>query len=386
MTDAALATKTVRRLEYLDGLRALAALAVLIHHGWAMVFPPQLGVVPQGALALTTPAKFGPYGVAVFIILAGFSLTLAVTRTEGRLKTGAGTFLKRRAKRILPPYYAALLLTIALQVLWLNQKTGTHWDLSVPLNWVGVVTNVLLVQDLMPFEVTNVAYTFWSIAVEWHIYFTFPILLIVWRRYGYLVATGAGVVFGIAGGYLALEVPQLAGVRFEFYALFALGMGACAIAYLVPTWARRIPWLVVAALGVVMWAALAAFEAPAFLSPVLDPNLAVGIATCGLLIAVAKKSEGKIGRALSWRPIARLGIFSYSLYLVHAPLLQVFWLLVVEPLNLGQGVALAVIWAIAVPAIVGLAYLFHIVAERPFMNTRPAEAPSPRSLRRSRTA
>lgn len=262
MTDAAFTTLSSRRLEYLDGLRALAALAVLIHHGWAMVFPPQLGVFPEGALALTTPAKFGPYGVAVFIILAGFSLTLAVTRTDGWLKGGPWTFIKRRAKRILPPYYVALILTIVLQVLWLNQRTGTHWDLSVPLNWVGVVTNVFLVQDLTPFEVTNVAYTFWSIAVEWHIYFTFPLLLIVWRRYGYLVATSVGVAFGVAGGYLSIIAPQVSGVRFEFYALFALGMGACAIAYLQPAWARRLPWLLVGVAGVIGWAALAAFEPP----------------------------------------------------------------------------------------------------------------------------
>lgn len=90
---------------------------------------------------------------------------------------------------------------------------------------------------------------------------------------------------------------------------------------------------------------------------------------------------------LSWRPLAGLGVFSYSLYLVHAPLLQVFWLLIVRPFDLGQGAALVAMWVVAVPAIVGISYLFHIVAERPFMNSKPVTPASRRtSMRRTKIA
>jgi len=369
MTDAALTTHSAQRLEYLDGLRALAALAVLVHHAWAMVFPPQYGDSPSGLLLLTAPAKFGPYGVAVFIILAGFSLTLGVAKRDGHLPGGAWTFIKRRARRILPPYYLALILTILLQLLWLNRKTGTHWDLSVPLDWRGVITNVLLIQDLVPFQATNVAYTFWSIAVEWHIYFTFPLLLLVWRRFGYMVAAISGVALGTLGGYAAAIFPALENLHPDFYALFAMGMGACAIAYRRPSWAQRVPWYLVAVAGALGWAGFAAFAIPDALSPLADPDLALGLATCALLIAVSN-SGGVMRRTLSWKPLAFLGIFSYSLYLVHAPVLQVVWLLLVEPFALPQTASLAVMWFVAVPVSVGLAYAFHLVAERPFMSNR----------------
>jgi peptidoglycan/LPS O-acetylase OafA/YrhL len=374
MTDAALTRRPRRRLEHLDGLRALAALAVLVHHAWAMIFPPQAGVFPTGALALTFPAKFGPYGVTVFIILAGYSLTLAVSRRAGHLPNGAWTFIKRRAKRILPPYYAAIVLTLILSVLWLNHKTGTHWDLSVPLDWKGVVTNLLLVQDLVPFEATNVAYTFWSIAVEWHIYFTFPLLLIVWRRYGYLAATTAGAALGVAGGYAALMFPQLETLHADYYALFAIGMGACAIASLSPAWAARVPWFWLSGAGVIGWAGLVAVDVPQALKPLLDPDLALGVAVAAMLIGVSQ-GTGWVYRGLSWKPLARLGVFSYSLYLVHAPLLQVIWLLLVEPFNLSQGAALAVMWLVAAPLIIAAAYGFHVVAERPFMTPSREQRP-----------
>lgn len=370
MTDAALTLRPRRRLEHLDGLRALAALAVLMHHAWAMIFPPQAGVFPTGALALTYPAKFGPYGVTVFIILAGYSLSLAVSQRAGHLPSGAWSFIKRRAKRILPPYYAAIALTLILSVFWLNHKTGTHWDLSVPLDWKGIVTNLLLIQDLVPFEATNVAYTFWSIAVEWHIYFTFPLLLLVWRLYGYLTATIAGTVLGIAGGYAALIFPNLETLHADYYALFAIGMGACAVASLQPAWAGRVRWYWLSAVGALGWAGLVAIDVPQALSPILDPDLALGMAVAAMLVGVSG-GTGRVHRGLSWKPLARLGVFSYSLYLVHAPLLQAIWLLLVEPFELSQGAALTVMWAVAAPLIIGLAYLFHVVAERPFMNSSP---------------
>lgn len=379
MTDAALRLRPQRRLEHLDGLRAMAALAVLVHHAWAMIFPPQAGIFPAGALALTYPAKFGPYGVTVFIILAGYSLTLAVSHRAGHLPNGVWAFIKRRAKRILPPYYAAIALTLVLSVLWLNHKTGTHWDLSVPLDWKGVLTNILLIQDLVPFEATNVAYTFWSIAVEWHIYFTFPILLMVWRRYGYLTATIAGTVLGILGGYAALIFPNLGTLHADYYALFAIGMGACAIASLQPSWAARVPWFWISVLGVLGWMALVALNIPPALSPILDPDLALGLAVATMLVSVSN-GTGMLHRGLSWKPLTRLGVFSYSLYLVHAPLLQIIWLLLVEPFNLSQGAALAVMWLVATPLIIGLAYLFHAIAERPFISNSPEskhKAPAP---------
>src|SRR5215203_1884331 len=100
------------RLAFLDGLRGLAASYVVLHHA-ALLVPP------SGLTGPATVARFllrhGHYAVAVFIVLSGYCLMLPVARDPlGRLPGGTLAFFGRRARRILPPYYAALVLCWAL--------------------------------------------------------------------------------------------------------------------------------------------------------------------------------------------------------------------------------------------------------------------------------
>ncbi len=103
------------RVAFLDGLRALAALAVLAHHAYSTVYPIDYGRRPSGALGyLTGPLMYGHFAVTAFIVLAGYSLTLSAAGNGGRLRGGLGGFVKRRGRRILPPYWLALLLSPGL--------------------------------------------------------------------------------------------------------------------------------------------------------------------------------------------------------------------------------------------------------------------------------
>lgn len=358
------------RLAFLDGMRALAALFVLIHHAWATIYPPQLGVQPSGIMSLTNWAKLGPYGVTVFIVLAGFSLALAVVKNDGRLKGGWLTFLRRRAWRILPPYYAALVVTVVLSLLWINQKTGTHWDLSVPLSAEGAFVNLFLVQDLGIFKTPDVAYTFWSIAVEWHIYFIFPVLLVLWRRHSARLAVISGLIFGLALGLVGHFVVQLQSLHPQYYSLFALAIGACYLAESPPRWASQTYWwlLSVAAAGAAVVAG--SIKLAWFLVPLVGPDMMLGLAVSCALIALKSRPETPAGRLLAWKPLAYIGTFSYSIYLVHAPLLQVLWLVLVRPFNLEPGPALMVMWFGATPILLILAFLFYLIAERPFVRSQ----------------
>src|SRR5438270_2616521 len=94
------------RLPFLDGLRGLAAVYVVLHHAAMMVPPAGLGGVGSAARFVF---RHGHYAVAVFIVLSGYCLMLPVARDPcGRLPGGVVGYLGRRARRILPPYYAAL--------------------------------------------------------------------------------------------------------------------------------------------------------------------------------------------------------------------------------------------------------------------------------------
>src|SRR5688572_23888607 len=94
--------RTTRVFVSLDGLRALAVLAVVWHHS-----PIGRGIGIGGAL---WPATFRGYlGVDLFFVLSGFLITTLLLRERERCgRIAVGAFLARRALRILPLYYAVL--------------------------------------------------------------------------------------------------------------------------------------------------------------------------------------------------------------------------------------------------------------------------------------
>jgi peptidoglycan/LPS O-acetylase OafA/YrhL len=130
------------RLEFLDGLRGLAALYVVFHH--VSLFSPSS---PNPSILLhvfiklyTHVLAFGHQAVVVFIVLSGYVLMLPVARTQdGHMPKGVWDYFKRRARRILPPYYAALILSFLLRLflgfnIHLFPRIGIQLSLS-SLKW-----------------------------------------------------------------------------------------------------------------------------------------------------------------------------------------------------------------------------------------------------------
>ena len=103
---------------------------------------------------------------------------LSVVRGDGFVRGGILTFLKRRSQRILPTYYAALALSLLLIWLFIGTVTGTHWDKSLPVTFNGTMVHLLMLQDIE--SRSQIYHVLWSVALEWHIYFLFP--LFVWAR------------------------------------------------------------------------------------------------------------------------------------------------------------------------------------------------------------
>src|SRR4051812_40619291 len=113
-TSAATPAISRLRLEYVDGMRALAALVVYLNHAYAQVSTGDQ-VALRGPWSLSRVSMVaGHLSVTVFIVVSGFCLTLPVISQGGELRGGVKGFLKRRARRILPPYYAAVALCLVL--------------------------------------------------------------------------------------------------------------------------------------------------------------------------------------------------------------------------------------------------------------------------------
>jgi peptidoglycan/LPS O-acetylase OafA/YrhL len=364
-------------LAYLDGLRALAASYVVLFHavlgfeGEALSGPWRL---------LRRVCAFGHEAVAVFIVLSGYCLMLPVVRNQPRtLAVDLSSFLRRRAFRILPPYYATLLLSLLLLALLpvLSRPSGTLWDDSLPGLALGpVVSHLLLIHNWWPAWAVQINGPLWSVATEWQIYFFFPLLLLpAWRRGGMLGALLVAAAVGYAP-LLFARAPAMVAIPW-YLLLFALGMAAASIGFApdgLPAklrervgwrhWARGL-WLGCAATGLLAGGVWFSHK------PIAD--LAVGLATAALLVSLGLRvqaspstDEGWLLRALQWRPLVVLGHFSYSLYLTHLPVLALCYF-ALAPLNLPPAVLSLSLLALGSTASLVVAFAFYQAVERHFI-------------------
>ena len=353
------------RLDFLDGIRALAALFVVLHHVYLTVYD---GFPTNTGPAVLTPLLYGHFGVAVFIVVSGFSLGLAPAKRGWELgRGGYWTFMRRRAWRIIPPYWAALAVSVALVAV-----LGIRTDDAVA--WKGVATHFLLVQDLVQGASPNGA--FWSIAVEWQLYWIFPLLLVVRRLRGPVVLTALAVSAAVAVGIAAdhgggAVVDKLLGLSPQLGALFVFGLVAAAATSRPPSpGAGRIWGGLAVASGLAAVFACAWFGTARAVADLYWLDLVVGLATACCLAYATGAATSRTRHLLEHKPLLSVGRFSYSLYLVHAPLLLVAWVFVVEPLDMPAGADLATMMGVVVPLIIAASYAFHVAVERPFIEHR----------------
>ena len=379
MTTAPPGARRARlRLEHIEGMRAAAALVVLLNHAWAQYRTP-LAAEPSGwPVLFVWFMALGHLAVSVFIVISGFCLMLPVVRADGVLRGGAADFFRRRVRRILPPYYMALFLSLALIWTVIGKPTGTLWDVPIAYRPQDLVAHLLLLQDV--FGTGKINYAFWSIATEWQIYFFFPALVLSFRRFGPAATTAIALVASQLIS-LSLQGTRAARANPHYFGLFVLGMlAACLATSPAPRALRahRLPWgaLAMTALG----AAAALIHTCGWHGSIsrwiwLDPLVALG--TFCLLVASSRGEPSLVARVFAVRPLVWIGAFSYSLYLIHAPLLQLFWQYLMRPLGLlAQPGAFAFLLLAGCPLIVFAAWGFFWLFERPFLGASAKAAQS----------
>ena len=148
----------------LDGLRALAVIAVLLYHA-------DLGWIPGGFL-----------GVEVFFVISGYLITLLlVNEHEQNGRISLRRFWFRRARRLLPAAYALLLVVSLTVVLFVREQAEqTRGDvvagLTYTTNWYLIFTGQSYFQS---FGRPSLLHHLWSLAVEEQFYLVWPLILIL---------------------------------------------------------------------------------------------------------------------------------------------------------------------------------------------------------------
>ena len=357
----AAADPSQKRLTGLDGIRGLAALFVVVNHIFLRAFP---GYPVDHAPFWAAWFIYGRFAVVVFIVLSGFSLAVSPARSGWQL--GVSRFAYRRAWRILPPYWAALVFSLVMTWLVVSQP---GWPEP---NGKSVIVNGLLLQDVFNAPSPNRA--FWSIAIEAQLYVVFPLLLLTIRRVNAVAMVAAVTLLvttvGALGPHDSLMNSLVTRFTIDLAALFSIGVMAAGIltaSERVRSWPWA--WLALAA-AVPVIATITAKGSVWTIGNLFWVDLAFGPAIGCLLAAVATDRPKPMVRVLDTQPLRTLGSFSYSLYLTHAPIvIAVYYGIVAGRVRQGVPTFLVLV-AIAVPATIVFARLFAAVFEIPFQKYR----------------
>jgi peptidoglycan/LPS O-acetylase OafA/YrhL len=359
-----------RRLAGLDGVRGLAALFVVVNHIFLRAFP---GYPVDRAPFWASGFIYGRFAVVVFIVLSGFSLALSPARHGWRLDS-VSQFARRRVRRILPPYWAALVFSLAVAWLVIPPPGQGAPDTK------SVVVNGLLVQNLVSAPSPN--RSFWSLALEAQLYIMFPLLLLMVRRWGAGVMVATITLAVAAVGILGPHVSRLDVLVIQsppdMVALFAVGVLAAGIVGASAT-RRSWPWAWLALAAAVPVLATIWWQGSLWtLDHLFWVDLALGPAVACMLAGLATGRPAPLLRLLDTRPLRNLGLSSYSLYLTHGPIVVVVYERVVAG-RVPQGVpAFLVSIVLVVPLTILFARVFASIFETPFKRSRRSVVSEPR--------
>jgi peptidoglycan/LPS O-acetylase OafA/YrhL len=236
-------------------------------------------------------------------LVSGFSRYLGERRRllVGRPSTLAG-FFRRRAWRIGPPYYVALAIAATWWWAWPAARAplGTVLDPTAP-SPEGVGAHLLLAHHLDPAWINQLNPPLWSIPYEVQLYGLFPLL--------FLLATRLPAILGFAialASFLAAREAGLVG-HLNFFEAF---LGGMAMAHLASTGPR--PLAQAGAAAGLAALAYAYWQGPA------TYGYAWVVGFMGLLLACHLAAHHP-ANPFTTRPLRALGACSYSLYIIHFP-------------------------------------------------------------------
>jgi peptidoglycan/LPS O-acetylase OafA/YrhL len=311
-----------RRLLQLDGLRGIAVLLVMYYHFFALLSPSP-GLINS---VLFNGAEIGWAGVDLFFVLSGFLISTILLASKNKANYYK-SFYARRSLRILPLYYANLILFFVVVPLLLSDiphelslmQDNQIWFWTFTYNWLVALEG--------GFTATPAGY-FWSLSVEEQFYLLWPLVVMhssaaTLKRIciaGILVCCIVRVIIVSLGysGTVAYVTPFSHSDGLLFGALIACIVQNREVSQKTLYWFRGAG--IGSLVGVLLiWSTLEGFH---FSHPIVAAfgfvMLSGGFGWL-LLEALTTKDKSLWHRVLSTSTLRMFGKYSFALYLVHVP-------------------------------------------------------------------
>jgi peptidoglycan/LPS O-acetylase OafA/YrhL len=320
-----------KHISFLDPLRGLAIGMVFLYH-CVDAYSPVSDVRWDGLWRMwpdapdwLLPLYGGWIGVPLFFVISGFCIQLSRQSAVKRGQTAWLPFYLKRFFRVYPPYLVMFL------GLWAMSAAGHH-----PVNPQSVVTHLGLVQNLWPHWMYDLNASLWSVAVEWQLYLIYPMLWVATRAWGWRTCLTLAACLEMALNYwpafnqLGLGQPlPLFFNHSPFAYWFSWSLGAALADYylsdrpLLTQWWHRPFWLGALVLSQCFKPLypLAFLYAALFFASLIARRLFAPAITAFALAAQTQARQG-LRNHLAW-----IGEISYSVYLLHVPVMSLYpWL------------------------------------------------------------
>ena len=336
----------------IDGLRAIAVLLVLFFHVGFNFF--------QG----------GYVGVDVFFVISGYLITRLIKEQVEDGSFDFGIFYERRARRLLPALIFTVIICFIPAIILFTPQHLTRFGGEV-LHSLTFISNFYYWKTTGYFDVASdfkpLLHT-WSLCVEEQFYFVWPVLLVfMLKRFGQKKALFVMLALSVIS--LMMNKAHIDAVATVFYLapyrVFEFGIGA-SLVWLIKKQSSDFKFKDLStAIGLL----LIFYAATAFTKETTFPSFNALIPCIGSALVIMG-GEGKLGQFFLGNSLAQwFGRISYSIYLIHWPLIVFYKYYTLEELSSLEMLSICFLT-------LGQAYLMYTYVEDPLRKSRRLSAPA----------
>ncbi len=390
----------VMNIRFLDGLRGIAALMVLIGHARLLLWegytagfkthPEAYSVLDKAFMLALSPFRYGHEMVVLFFILSGFVIHLRFANQADRVPMLLKTFWYKRLKRLYPPLLFAFLLTFVLDSIGKSNGWSIYFQQTpygnINRDIVSITEGSVFLGNLL-FLMSVYVTTFgsnvvtWSLMFEWWFYVLYPLFYALILKIGFKKTSGLILILFLISFFKDHLAPLLLWKVLNSFIIWWMGAALVEVWVNRETTARKIYALLPYGVGALPIAFYLKEKNIESFYGVLD--FIFGIGFTGLIaVCLRLNPRHTIIRVLN--SLKPLGDCSYTLYLIHVPIF-VFtsgWLIHTNGV-LPKNQYYVIIGTVLVTI---LAYLLHFIIEIPFTKSKKKDVYTEGSLLNQKVA